>query len=245
LFARYVEFYLRRNFHALHLLCLAPLKDLNGWPLLICANHPSWWDPLVGLYLSQRFFGDRVQYAPIAAKGITKYRFFEKLGFFGIEPAMRSGAATFLAIGGAVLARRDGVLWLTPQGEFVDVRRRPVRIEPGAGHLAHRTDRFVMLPLAIEYTFWNERYPEAFVCFGEPLFVHSGRARSSAEWTIAFAQRLERTQDALSAKVLAREARAFEPLLIGNAGVGGVYDFWRSLKARARGKHFAPQHGGS
>ena len=242
-FTRYLEFYLRRNFHGVHLLKLASLEDLDGWPLLVCLNHPSWWDPLMGAYLSQRFFKERQQYAPIAAAGLAKYRFFERLGFFGIDPETRAGAFRFLEIGEAALSHENGALWMTPQGQFTDIRTRPIRIQPGAGHLTQRLGRVAMLPLALEYAFWNERYAEAFACFGQPVLVDNGQDRSAKEWNGHFSAALELTLDALSEKVQRRDPSAFEPLLDGSAGVGGMYDLWRGFKARVRGKKFEPEHG--
>ena len=242
-FTRYVEFYLRRNFHGVHLVQLGSLHQLDGWPLLICLNHPSWWDPLMAVYLSQRFFKDRRQYAPIAAAGLAKYRFFERLGFFGIDPGTRAGAFRFLEIGEAALSRDDGALWVTPQGHFTDVRQRPVHIQSGVGHLTQRLQRVAMLPVALEYAFWNERYAEAFACFGRPLFIDNGRDRSVKEWTACFEASLETTLDALSRRVQLRDESAFEALIQGGAGVGGMYDLWRGLKARMRGKKFQPEHG--
>lgn len=242
-FEVYVRFYLRRNFHGLHLLKQADLDRLAGYPLLVCVNHPSWWDPLIGLYLSQRFFKARQQYAPIAAKGLAKYRFFERLGFFGIDTHRRAGSARFLRIGETVLSHPNGALWVTPQGDFTDVRHRPVTIEPGVGHLAHRLGRFAMLPLALEYTFWNERFAEAFACFGQPVLVSNGREHRASEWNQKFAAALETTQDALSTLVQMRDPGLFESLIKGGAGVGGVYDFWRASKARLQGKRWQPEHG--
>ncbi|MDQ2775250.1 MAG: lysophospholipid acyltransferase family protein [Acidobacteriota bacterium] len=241
-FAKYVGFYLSRNFHGIHLLRLTHIEQLEGWPLLVCLNHPSWWDPLMGVYLSQRFFAHRQQYSPIAAAGLAKYRLFERLGFFGIDPGARAGAQRFLHVGKEVLSRSDGAFWVTAQGHFTDVRS-PMHIEPGSGHLASRIERFAMLPIALEYSFWNERYAEAFACMGEPLMVDAGRGRSPKEWTEQFASSLQSTQDTLSEHVKRRDPVAFEPLLTGSSGVGGVYDFWRALKSRAQGKKFRPEHG--
>jgi 1-acyl-sn-glycerol-3-phosphate acyltransferase len=240
-FARYASWYLKRNFHALHLLRRADLGKLNGMPLLICLNHPSWWDPLVALYLSQRFFPERYHVAPIAVEGLAKYKFFERLGFFGIEPRTPRGAARFLVVGEAVMGRADGAFWITAQGEFTDVRR-PVVLARGIGRLAHRCSRFAMLPVALEYMFWNERYPEAFACLGEIVFG-SGSERSSEDWTELFTQSLQTTANALSERVQQRRSAAFEPLIQGNAGVGGVYDLWRAAKARLQGKRWQPEHG--
>ena len=140
-----------------------------------------------------------------------------------------------------MLSQADGALWVTAQGEFTDARR-PVMIEPGVGHLARRAGRFAMLPVAIEYTFWNERYPEAFACFGDAI-VGDGEDRSSAEWNGLFTKALQTTADALSRKAQLRCATAFEPLLAGRAGIGGVYDFWRAARARLQGKGWQPEHG--
>lgn len=243
-FIRYITFYLRRNFHGLHLAFETPLPaSVTDGPVLVCMNHPSWWDPLLALYLSQRLFPGRGNYGPIAGAGLSKYKFFERLGFFGVDNRSRSGAVRFLRLGTAALRGSSTSLWVTPQGHFADVRTRPVSIEPGVGHLAHRLNQLAMIPLAFEYTFWSERYPEAFACFGAPVFVDAGGDRSAREWNACFAQALERTQDHLSRLVQARNATAFEPLLQGSAGVGGMYDLWRAVKARLSGRKFQPEHG--
>jgi hypothetical protein len=49
--------------------------------------------------------------------------------------------------------------------------------------------------------------------------------------------------DRLSADSMTRDPARFEPLLSGEAGVGGVYDLWRRAKALVRGERFHPQHG--
>ncbi len=100
-----------------------------------------------------------------------------------------------------------------------------------------------MLPLTLEYAFWNERFAEAFACFGEPVLVDSGREHTPAEWTQTFAAALEATQDALAERVQRRDPRVFESLIKGGAGVGGVYDVWRACKARLQGKPWQPEHG--
>jgi 1-acyl-sn-glycerol-3-phosphate acyltransferase len=240
-FTAYVRWYLQRNFHGLHLLRLANLDSLSGWPLLVCLNHPAWWDPLLGLYVSQRFLDERTHYAAMAADGVAKYGFFRKIGFFGVS-AGAAGAASFLRLADAALSRSDTALWITPQGEFADVRS-PLSFAAGVGHLAARGDRTAMLPIALEYAFWTERYPEAFVALGAPVFVESGKSQKADYWTETFRDALATTQQQLAVRVMRRDPAAFEPLLEGRAGVGGVYDVWRAWKARAAGKKFQAGHG--
>jgi hypothetical protein len=41
---------------------------------------------------------------------------------------------------------------------------------------------------------------------------------------------------------MSRDPARFDTLLIGNAGIGGVYDFWRRIKAGIRGERFTAAH---
>lgn len=243
LFARYCGYYLRRHFHRLYLLEQWPLSELGDAPLLVCLNHPSWWDPLLAVYLSQRLFANRRHYGPMAAAGLSKYKFFERLGFFGIAPETREGAFRFLQIGRAALATPDCTFWVTAQGQFEDVRVRPTKFQAGAGHLARFSSGFIMLPLALEYSFWHERTPEAFACFGQPIKISDGQAKTAADWTRIFESSVERTQDYLAERVKTGQASHFQEVLSGAAGVGGVYDLWRAVKSYARGKRFRAEHG--
>ncbi len=242
-FLRYVEPYVRRHFHALRLARAGVLPRIAPEePLVVYLNHPSWWDPLVCLILARRLFPERQHFAPIDAGALRRYSFFGKLGFFGVEPGTARGARRFLAVSQAILARPRGTLWITPGGRFGDPRERPVHLASGLGHLAHRMRSGVLLPLALEYPFWEERFPEALARFGESIDL--GELRLGAEdWTALLADRLGATQDALAADALGRDPARFEALLGGNAGVGGVYDLWRRWKARARGESFRREHG--
>jgi 1-acyl-sn-glycerol-3-phosphate acyltransferase len=243
LFATYTRYYLKRSFHAVRLAGGRVPSALDGYPVVICANHPSWWDPLLSLLLGSELMARRKHYAPIDAAALQKYKFFAKLGFFPVEQQSARGAAAFLRVGSAILGSPESALWVTAQGSFADPRLRPVTLRPGVGHLVHRSQGVAVLPLAIEYAFWEERFPEALARFGDPLIVESGASRTAREWTDEIARRLESTQDLLAADVIARNVKPFEIVLGGRAGVGGVYDLWRAMKARLRGEHFERAHG--
>ena len=75
-------------------------------PVLIVLNHPSWWDPMIGLVLS-RTFADRDQYAAIDAVAVKRYGFFKKLGFVGVDTKSLRGAAEFLRTGKSILSRTE------------------------------------------------------------------------------------------------------------------------------------------
>lgn len=241
-FAWYNRRYLARHFHAVRLLGTRPVNPPPEIPLVVFLNHPSWWDPLLGLLAHHLFFGDRRGFAPIEAAMLERYRFFARLGFFGVEAGTTRGAVQFLRAALQRLETPGAALWVTPQGRFADVRERPVRFKPGLGHLAARLGRAVWLPLAIEITPWQERTPEALLHFGAPIESGGGHP-SPAAWTARLEAALEAAQDTLAAAACRRAPGDFQILLRGTAGVGGWYDRWRRVRARWRGEDFNPEHG--
>ncbi len=242
LFGRYIRRYLAKHMHAIRVSRAGGMPSLPEGPVLVVLNHPSWWDPLLCLLLAGHY-QDRSHYGPIDAVSLNKYRFFERLGFFGIEPGTARGGATFLRTSLAIMARPESMLWVTAQGRFTDARQRPAGLRPGVGHLACRLERGIVLPLALEYPFWQERTAECLLRFGTPLAIDKGQSLTADEWTAAMERALEATQDALAAEALRRDEHDFTLLLGGRAGVGGVYDWWRGLRARMRGQRFRPEHG--
>ena len=98
----------------------------------------------------------------------------------------------------------------------------------------------MIIPLALEYTFWNESKPEALARFGEP--IECGRDRSVAEWNQYLEHELTRTMDLLSGESMQRDPRLFRPLQRGVVGVGGIYDLYRRIRAWGGGRPFDPRH---
>jgi 1-acyl-sn-glycerol-3-phosphate acyltransferase len=241
-FAKYSAGFLRRHFHTVRLAQPYDVSTLAGWPILLCLNHPSWWDPLFSLHLSTVLFPSRQHHAPIDAESLQKYRFFRRIGFFPVTRDC-SGARTFLEYGCSVLSNPNRALWVTAQGQFTDVRIRPVHLQTGIAHLVRHLDRVAVLPLVFEYSFWEEKRPEAFAQLGLPIHVQAGHLNSVQHWTDIFARALEETQDALSSAVQSHDESRMTLLLRGRPGVSLIYDLWRQVRAKVRGEYFNPQHG--
>ena len=134
LFAFYAQRYLRRSFHAVRLARAERLTQIGDRPLVVYCNHPSWWDPLCCLFLAYHLFPTRTHYAPMDAAALARYRFFRRLGFFGVAPGTLRGAATFLRYSRAIVTILER-LWMNAEGQFT-ITARPVRFQPGIGHVA-------------------------------------------------------------------------------------------------------------
>ncbi|HEY0757727.1 MAG TPA: 1-acyl-sn-glycerol-3-phosphate acyltransferase [Acidisarcina sp.] len=244
LFRMYVRVYLRRHFHALRIAhrerCPQPASGHPAAPLILYINHPSWWDPLTSLIVATSLLPASEHYGPMDSAALAHYSFFRRLGMFPVEAGTPRGAAQFLRSSVAALSR-GGVLWVPPEGAFTDVRTRPLHFKPGLGALISRLPHAVLLPVAFEYTFWQERLPEILVNIGHPLAFESGHTPEEANTRLKAA--MARTLDELATLSTARNPAAFHTLLSGAAGVAGVYNTWQRMRAKLRGEVYRPEHG--
>lgn len=158
-FTRTIDHYVRRNFTNLRLApgshaLLRSASDAAA-PALVVLNHSSWWDPLTCIVLA-RTLGPRNHSAPMRAEQFRKFPFFRWVGFFPVEPAQPRSFTRHVERAFSV---PRPMLWITPQGRFVDVRRQ-TRLLPGADLVRRRYPGTRTLSLALEYLFWSERRPE-------------------------------------------------------------------------------------
>jgi len=240
LFAVYLSWYVPRHFHAV---CIAHRPQLfnASSATIIYLNHASWWDPLTCMLLARRFFPGHAHFAPMDAEALAHYPLLARMGMFPVEQGTRRGAAQFLHAATQILERPKSILWITPQGAFRDVRSRPLLLKPGLAALLKCNPEATVLPMAIEYTFWNERLPEVLIHAGEPLQLMPS---ASAQWIDEeLASALTRAQDELAGLAAARNPAAFETLLAGAAGVGLAYDVWRWMRAMVKRQRYQAEHG--
>jgi 1-acyl-sn-glycerol-3-phosphate acyltransferase len=244
-FHRFLRPYLKRHFHSIAIEhARRPAVDFaSGTPLIVYANHPSWWDPLIAHYLHQTLFPDRHFFAPIDAAALEQYRVFEKLGFYGVRLSSTSGAAAFLKTSQSILADPDSAIWITPEGRFADPRDHSAELMPGLAHLCQRTQHAVVLPLALEYVFWDERLPVCLVTLGEAAHTGEHPEWSKPDWARHLTAALRDSQHRLAELTKARDSRPFDHLLLGTRGSGWVYDTCRRIKAVLTGQRFRAGHG--
>jgi 1-acyl-sn-glycerol-3-phosphate acyltransferase len=238
-FRRIARGYFRRHFSAVRLSRGSDLTGLTAERLIVCGNHSSWWDPMVLILLGERLLPGRRHYAPMDAAALEHYGIFRQLGVFGVEMKTARGAAQFLRTGKSIV-ESGGVLWVTPQGRFADTRERPLGFKPGLAALAAKLEGgCTVVPLAIEYTFWNERLPETLLRLGEPVTVHGGNPEEVQE---AIEAALLKTMEALKRDAITRDPAAFSLLQDGTVGTGGFYEPIQRMWAWLRRKPFVPAH---
>jgi hypothetical protein len=263
-FLWFAQRYLRKHFHVFAANCdnLLGFEPSEQDALVVYANHSSWWDPLAALVLAKHSFPKHRVYAPIDAVALEKYKMFANMGFYGVEQSTQRGAVDFLRTSLAILEQDNASIWLTPEGQFVDMRDQSVELSGGLAHLATKlamrardsrakARRVWFIAVGVEYTFWEERKPEALCWFAKPVCVTSEESTSSlsadaheakSAWAKLLSDRLRAAQADLAAASIARDAGRFEILISSRSGTFFVYDWWRRVVAKLRGKTLDIDH---
>jgi 1-acyl-sn-glycerol-3-phosphate acyltransferase len=204
-----VRGYLRTHFTAVRISHDSNLANLRDKQLIIYGNHASWWDPMICVRAAQVLMPDRKHYAPMDEESLRNHPILSHIGIFGVKKDSRRGAAQFLRIGQSVVEAGD-VLWVTPQGRFADARERPLAFKSGLAMLATKIQGgCTVLPLAMEYVFWDERKPEVLMHFGEPVQVSGSDVQGSTQQLEA---RLLESMEHLKKLAIARNPSAFRVL---------------------------------
>jgi 1-acyl-sn-glycerol-3-phosphate acyltransferase len=241
LFRLYLRWFFWRRFHAVRLTRASQIPSHPGRPLIIYCNHPSWWDPALLLLTLPRLLPGRIGIGPMDAAELQRYALLRHMGLFGIDPATPDGGRIFLRTALASLRRATTCLVITAEGAFTDPRLRPIRLRAGVARLARLAPHAMVIPLALEYGFWNESKPEALLHFGPPITLPPGET-SVTSWQHALESGLTHAMDTLASQAAAREPAAFRTVFGGTAGVGGLYDLYRRTSAWARGTPFSARH---
>lgn len=243
-FARYTRRLIRRRFHALRVVEESLPVVQPEEALLICANHPGWWDPLTAVAVNECVFAPRQFYAPIDDEALQKYAVLRRLGFFPVRKHDSGGPQEFQRTMLSVL-QPDASVFITPEGQFTDVRS-DVRLKPGMAHLLAglpQDRRVAVLPMALEYVFWNESTPEILVEFGDRVAVDGSSAGESvAAWDSGLRDALRTTQQSLAQRAMARSPEPFRTLIGGAVGERGIYDVARRLRSWLGGRRFVAEH---
>ena len=234
---------LRKDFHAVRLSRSVAPPDPVAPRLVVYSNHPSWWDAAIYSVLAARLFPGRRGYAPIDRAMMSRYRFMARIGAFGVEQNSLRGAAFFMAAAAEILAEPEGLMFVTAQGRFIDARERPIRLAPGLIHLVDRVPEAILVPMALDYPFWDERKPELLVRFGAAVSATALRPLDRKARHAELAGRLASTMDGLATEGMDRKASAFTTLIEGRVGVSGFYDAWRHARAAVGGERFNAAHG--
>lgn len=160
--------WMRRRVHEVRLAGL-PLTHPADRPLLIAANHVSWWDGFLVRAVQRALRPQAPLYSVMTSSELARFPFFGWLGAVGMDPSSPSSVAHAVRL----LERRlsdnpGGVVALFPQGRIWPSHRRPLGFARGIELFASRLGAAV-LPVGLHLEPLNHVAPTAFVAAGQLL----------------------------------------------------------------------------
>ena len=140
-----------------------------GRPLLLCANHVSWWDAFVLVLLDDALGTDG--FALMDDANLERLPFFRLLGALPLDVDGGVEARRQLDDAVRALDRPRRALWIFPQGRQRAAHVRPLGFKPGLRLIAARARKHgaLVVPVAVAYPWREAPAPSVVVRFGAPL----------------------------------------------------------------------------
>jgi len=197
-------------------------------PLILVANHSSWWDAAMPFLISFTLRRHDA-YAIMEHRHLDRFRFFSRAGTFSIVRENPRQALRSLQYGADLLRGSSRVLWIYPQGVIVPNDARPIVGYPGAAHLAQMLGGCMVAAVAFRYELCRHELPVAYVSVAPPQRVlangRNGTRAAHAQIMAMLSNEIEQLREA----VISEKTEDFRAMLHGK---GSVNDWWD----RVRGK---------
>ncbi len=162
-FAIYNRNLFNRRFASFQIAGLDLLANRNTQiPLILYANHSSWWDGLTAFQISHKCRLD--SYIMMEEKNLKKTILFTKLGAFSVvreNPKQAMQSVNYAA--DLLQNNRNRVLWIFPQGEILPNDVRPLKFFNGLSRIIKKIGSCETAAVAMRYEFRGKFKPEVFV----------------------------------------------------------------------------------
>ncbi len=199
-------------------------------PMIICANHSSWWDGYIAALIARRLKLDG--YLMMEEAQLRRYFFFSWIGCFSVDRQNARSAIKSVQYAAHLLKGRPRdhtrrMIWLFPQGEIAPNDRRPLEFFSGAAHLAKLSAPVLLYPVASRIEYLAEQRPDLYISLGEPLLVGEQELQTPG-FLKSYTKRLQEcvTQelDQLRADVIASDYSGFTQIMRGTASTNRLFD---------------------
>ncbi len=158
-FRWYSNYRIRRNFASVSV--HGPVPETSAMPLLIIANHFSWWDGFFILWLNSRYFKKQFHVMMLEDQ-LRKNMILNGTGAFSIKKGSRDAIASLaysrdILSGNKPAAVRKAVsplLLMFPQGEIQSMHTRPLKFEKGLEKITRGLEgkiQILMVAILVDY----------------------------------------------------------------------------------------------
>ena len=142
------------------------------------ANHNSWWDGLLPLFLSRKVFKQNAR-AFMEDKQMVQYSFFSKIGAFSVNLTNTKSTIQSLRYAVNSLNRETASLYIYPEGELTPVTSSKPTFKHGLAWLFQNLDTNVdFVPIAFYTHNFSASKPELYIQVGNPITCDHNLSKS-------------------------------------------------------------------
>jgi 1-acyl-sn-glycerol-3-phosphate acyltransferase len=155
------RFLIKRYFHTVY---LDGDFDDQGKPILVIANHASWWDGFWIEYLNQQRL-HRTLHFMMLEEQLRKHWYFQYTGGYSVRKRSRDLLQS-LDYTMDLLQHKDNVVLVFPEGEIHSAYIDQVHFQNGIQHIVNRCQDDVQLLFVANLTdYFSEIKPSLFIYF--------------------------------------------------------------------------------
>ncbi len=212
-FSVYNHNLIKRRFCSFQVVGLSEFNKRNlQIPLVIYANHSSWWDGLVAFEISRKAKLDG--FIVMEEKQLRKLFFFRLLGAFSVNREKPREAIKTISYAVEILKENPArTIWIFPQGKILPTDKRPIYFYNGLGRIIEKVRKVQIAPIAIRYEFLNEFKPEIFVKIGRIQLIEVDKNFAPKKMSEHFAGTLTEILDELKLEIVTKNFDGFEKII--------------------------------
>ncbi len=232
----WIRWRMNRVFFSIDVHGLNHLQDaVSAGPVILYANHSSWWDGFSAFMLEQRLGFDI--HVMMERANLEKSAFLRWMGAFDVNLKNPRGAALALRRAAHLLTAPipegapSPVVVVYPQGRMTSWEERPLKFQHGLEWLCGHAPHIPAIPMACRYEFMREERPHILLRIGKPI-----QSAKSHELEHALITEL----DAMDAHCKHWSLHGYERLWQGKLSLNKRWERWMRKFAGDDGKPFEP-----
>lgn len=176
--------WMRRRLDGVHVRGEDRVAWLPDIPIMLVANHVSWWDGFLLREVQRRIRPDAPLHVVMTEAELRRFPLFRWMGALPLGDGPMA-ARSLLRDMRSRTAGPTPVFGYFPQGRIWPSHRRPLGFRRGVAWLAARLGPVALVPVALHLEPMTRPGPAAFVSVGRARLVHDGVAPGLLEDEVA------------------------------------------------------------
>lgn len=163
--------WMHRRLDGIHIRGVGHTAWLPDLPVLLVANHVSWWDGFLLREVHRRIRADAPLHVVMAEGELRRVAVFRLMGAVPLTDRPLAARRLLRELEARRAARPDAVFGFFPQGRIWPSHRRPLGFQAGVAWLATRLAPIAVVPVGLHLEPLTRPGPAAFVSVGTPRIV--------------------------------------------------------------------------